>query len=87
MVYRPAASPDSANDERRSAAAIDDPCSVVRQVLAEYAPCETGYPGVSWCRSCGSARDWCAEVVERVLKERYPSVDWAPAIREVLGIW
>jgi hypothetical protein len=87
MAHRPASSPDAAHGERTNAAVVEDPCSVVRQMLAEYAPCETGYPGVSWCRVCGSGRDWCADVLERVLKERYPSVDWTPAIREVLGIW
>jgi len=87
MVHRPATDPDATHDVPTDAAPVDDPRSVVRQTLAEYAPCETGYPGVSWCRACGSARDWCADVLEKVLKERYPSVDWAPAIREVLGYW
>ncbi len=67
-------------------AAIDDPRSVVLQTLEELAPCETGFPGVSSCKSCGGGL-WCAEMLERVLKQRVPSIDWVPAIREVLGLW
>lgn len=71
---------------RMNGAPVEDPHSVVRKALEELAPCETGYPGVSWCKTCGGAY-WCADIVEKALTERHPGVDWAPAIREVLGIW
>lgn len=78
--------PHATTDGRANGAGIGDPRSVVRKALEELAPCETGYPGVSWCRACGGAR-WCADIVEKDLKQRFPSVDWGPAIREVLGMW
>ena len=68
-----------------NAASVDDPRSVVRKMLEELAPCETGYPGVSWCKVCGGAY-WCADMIEQALEQSSPSVDWAPAIREVLGL-
>ena len=86
MVHRFEAGSHLAYDRRMNAAAVGDPRSVVRKTLEELAPCETGYPGVSWCKTCGGAQ-WCADIVERALKERFPPMDWAPAIREVLGLW
>ena len=86
MVHRSETGSHGAQDERMNAAAVGDPRSVVRKLLEELAPCETGYPGVSWCRTCGGAH-WCAGIVERALKQDFPSMDWAPAIREVLGLW
>jgi hypothetical protein len=75
-----------AQDGRMNAASVGDPCSVVRKTLEELAPCETGFPGVSSCKSCGGGL-WCAEMLERALTQRIPSIDWVPAIREVLGLW
>ena len=86
MVHRFEAGSHVAKDGRMNTAAVDDPCSVVRKMLEELALCETGYPGASWCRTCGGAH-WCAGIVERALKQDFPSMDWAPAIREVLGLW
>lgn len=86
MVPASETDPHAPQDGGLTAAAIEDPRSVVRKALEELAPCETGYPGVSWCRACGGAR-WCADIVEKALKQRFPSVDWGPAIREVLGLW
>jgi len=78
--------PHAPRDGGMNAASIEDPRSVVRKTLEELALCETGYPGVSWCKTCGASH-WCADIVERALKQRFPSMDWAPAIREVLGLW
>jgi hypothetical protein len=86
MVHRFEADSHMAQDRCMNAAAVGDPCSMVRKMLEELAPCETGYPGVSWCKTCGGG-PWCADIVERALKQRFPSMDWAPAIREVLGLW
>ena len=86
MVHRSETGSHGAQDERMNAASIEDPRSVVRKTLEELALCETGYPGVSWCKTCGASH-WCADIVERALKQRFPSMDWAPAIREVLGLW
>ena len=86
MAHRFETGHHAAHDRWMNAAAVDDPRSVVRKMLEELAPCETGYPGVSWCRACAGG-DWCADMLERALNERIPSMDWAPAIREVLGLW
>lgn len=75
-----------AHDQRMNAAAVGDPRSVVRKLLEELAPCETGYAGVTSCNACATGC-WCADMLERALKERIPSMDWRPAIREVLGLW
>jgi hypothetical protein len=85
MVHRFGTGSHEAQDERMNAAAVDDPRSVVRKMLEEIAPCETGYPGVSWCKICGGGQ-WCADLLERELSQRLPSMDWMPAIREVLGM-
>ncbi len=74
-----------AQAEGMNAAEVDDPCSVVRELLEEIAPCETGYVGVTTCQTCGGT--WCADILEKALKERNPSMDWRPAIRKVLGLW
>jgi len=72
-------------DEGVNVAEVGDPCSVVRKLLEEIAPCETGYVGVSTCQTCGGT--WCADILEKALREKDPSIDWRPAIREVLGLW
>jgi hypothetical protein len=71
--------------EGMNAAEVGDPCSVVRKLLEDIAPCETGYVGVTTCQTCGGT--WCADILEKALKEKDPSMDWRPAIREVLGLW
>ncbi len=68
-----------------NAAAVSDPCSEVRKLLEEIAPCETGYVGVATCKTGGGY--WCADILEKALKEKNPTMDWRPAIREVLGLW
>jgi hypothetical protein len=73
-------------DQRMNAAAVGDPPSVVRKLLEELAPCETGYAGVTSCKACDTGH-WCADILERALEQRIPSMDWRPAIREVLGLW
>jgi hypothetical protein len=85
VVYRLETSAHAARDEGMNAAEVEDPCSVVRKMLEEIAPCETGYSGVATCRICGGY--WCADILEKALKEKDPSMDWRPAIREVLGLW
>jgi len=74
-----------AYDADMNAVTVEDPRSEVLKALAELAPCETGYPGVAWCQTCGAGQ-WCADLVERALNQRFPSTDWTPAIREVLGL-
>jgi hypothetical protein len=85
VVYRLEADEHAAHDEGLNAAEVGDPCSEVRKLLEEIAPCETGYVGVSTCQVCGGT--WCADILEKALKEKYPTMDWRPAIREVLGLW
>ena len=85
MANRLDADEHVAHDEGMSAAEVDDPCSVVRKLLEEIAPCEPGYAGVETCKICGGT--WCADILEKALKEKYPTMDWRPAIREVLGLW
>ena len=72
-------------DEGMNAPEVGDLCSVVRKLLEEIAPCDTGYVGVATCKTCGGT--WCADVLEAALVEKHPSIDWRPAIREVLGLW
>lgn len=86
MVHRSRTGSHEAQDGDMSVAAVRDPRSRVRKALEELAPCETGYPGISWCTECTGA-EWCADLVEKALKQRFPATDWAPAIREVLGLW
>ncbi len=86
MVHRFETGAHVVQDRRMNTDLVGDPRSVVRKMLEELAPCETGYPGVSWCKACGGG-PWCAELLERALIQRNPSIDWAPAIREVLGLW
>jgi len=86
MVHRFETGSNVAQDQRMNAAAVCDPPSVVRKMLEELAPCETGYTGVTSCEGCATVH-WCADVLDRALKERIPSMDWRPAIREVLGLW
>jgi len=74
----------AAPDERMCAAAVSDPPWVVRKMLEEYSPCETGYLGMTSCGCCATVY-WCADILDRELKQRFPSTDWRPAIREVLG--
>jgi len=74
-----------AQDGGMNTAQVGDPCSVVRKTLADLAPCETGFPGIASCKECGGIH-WCADIVEKELTRRLPSMDWAPAIREVLGV-
>jgi hypothetical protein len=69
-----------------TAAAVGDPPFVVRKMLEELSPCETGYIGVTSCGRCATVH-WCADILEGALKQRFPSMDWRPAIREVLGLW
>jgi len=73
-------------DERMNAAAVGDRPWVVRKMLEEFSPCETGYLGMTSCGGC-AAVCWCADILEGELKQRFPSMDWRPAIREVLGLW
>jgi hypothetical protein len=72
-------------DQGMNAVEVGDPCSIVRKMLEEIAPCETGYVGVVTCKTCGGY--WCADILEKALEEKDPSMDWRPAIREVLGLW
>jgi len=72
-------------DEGMSAAEVADRCSDVRKLLEEIAPCDTGYVGSTTCQTCGGI--WCADILEKALKEKDPSIDWRPAIRQVLGLW
>lgn len=58
----------------------------VRHILREHAPCDTGYPGKKTCEICVGGHE-CADALETMLKERDASVDWRPAIRDVLGLW
>jgi hypothetical protein len=85
VVYPLETGPPVAHDEGMNAAEVGDPCSVVRKLLEEIAPCETGYVGVATCKACGGY--FCADILEKALKEKNPSMDWRPAIREVLGLW
>lgn len=85
MANRLEADEHVTHDERTSPAELDDRCSVVRKLLEEIAPCDPGYVGVTTCQTCGGI--WCADVLEKALKERDPSIDWRPAIRTVLGLW
>jgi hypothetical protein len=55
-------------------------------MLEKLAPCETGYPGVDSCKGCHGGHE-CADAIEQALKREDPSVDWAPSIRQVLGLW
>ena len=86
MVHRFETGSHEAQDGCMNAASVGDPCSVVRKTLAELAPCETGFQGITSCKACGASL-WCADIVERALTKRTPSIDWAPPIREVLGFW
>lgn len=86
MVHPSETGSNAAHDERMNAAAVGDPPWMVRKMLEELAPCETGYIGVTSCGSCATVH-WCADVLDRALKQRIPSMDWRPAIREVLGLW
>jgi hypothetical protein len=55
-------------------------------MLEKHAPCETGYPGKTTCKICVGGHE-CADALEAVMVAHDPTVDWAPAIREVLGLW
>jgi len=66
--------------------AASDPRAAVRRMLETHAPCETGYPGKSTCEICVGGRE-CADALEAAMLARDPTIDWAPAIREVLGLW
>ena len=85
MVYRVETGAHVAPAEGMNLAGVGDPCSDVRKMLEEIAPCEIGYAGVATCKTCGG--HWCADILEKALKEKNPSMDWRPAIREVLGLW
>jgi hypothetical protein len=63
-----------------------NPHSAVRKMLEELAPCETGYAGTAPCKTCALCHS-CADAVEQALMRQFPSTQWAPAIREVLGLW
>jgi len=76
----------AALDDISYAAAVGDPPWAVRKMLEELSPCETGYLGVRLCGSCATVCR-CAEILESELEQRFPSTDWRPAIREVLGLW
>ena len=65
---------------------VGDPEAAVRKKLEAIAPCETGYPGVSWCKECAGCRS-CADALDRALTQEFPSIQWAPTIRQVLGLW
>lgn len=86
MVHPSETRSNAAHDERMKAAAVDDPSWVVRKTLEELSPCDTGYLGVTSCGRCATVY-WCADTIEGALKERFPTMDWRPAIREVLGLW
>jgi len=64
----------------------EEKCSAVRKMLEELSFCEMGYAGSAPCKTCGLDRE-CADTVDRALKQAFPSTDWAPAIRHVLGQW
>lgn len=85
MVYPLETGAHVTHDEGQNAVEVDDPCSVVRKLLEEIAPCEPGYVGATTCQTCGGT--WCADILEKALKEKDPSIDWRPAIRTVLGLW
>ena len=86
MVHPSETASNTAHDERMNAAAVGDPPWAVRKMLEELSPCESGYLGMTLCGECTAVR-WCADVLEEELKRRFPSMDWRPAIREVLGMW
>ncbi len=60
--------------------------SAVRKALEELSLCETGYTGTLPCRTCALGYE-CADAVEHALTRSSPGTSWAPAIREVLGLW
>ncbi len=65
---------------------VDDRLATVRRMLEEHALCETGYAGHAPCRTCEMCH-LCADAVERALTQQFPTTEWAPAIRQVLGLW
>lgn len=69
-----------------NAASIGDQGTAVRKMLETVAPCETGYPGITVCKDCPGCYG-CADTLEKALTQEFPSTEWAPAIREVLGLW
>ena len=85
MAYPLETGADVMHDEGPTVAELDDRCSAVKKLLEEIAPCDTGYVGATTCQTCGGI--WCADILEKALKERDPSIDWRPAIRQVLGLW
>lgn len=64
----------------------DEARAAVRRVLESHAPCDTGYPGKGTCQICVGGHE-CADALHDVMVGQDPAVDWAPAIRDVLGLW
>jgi hypothetical protein len=86
MMQRSENDSQKAQDVEVDTQAVGDARAAVRKMLEDLAPCETGYPGVTACGNCPGCRD-CADALADALAREFPSMEWAPAIRDVLGIW